>query len=81
MLKKGDSLGDITNKWLYNIQKSNWRKYTIDYFNVMSTLVGLFHTQIKAGPVDWSCISVEWFDSPNECPVYDIKQPDGEVPE
>ena len=26
------------------------------------------------------CTSVEWGEPPNECPVYDTKQSDGEVP-
>ena len=34
-----------------------------------------------AGAVEYTdCISAEEWDSPNKCPVYDLKQSDGEAP-
>ena len=35
----------------------------------------------SAGAVEYTdCTSAEGYDHPNECPVYDSKQSDGEVP-
>ena len=34
----------------------------------------------SAGAVEYDCFSAEGQDSPNECPIYDSKKTDGEVP-
>ena len=47
-------------------------------FYVVSTLVGLAQL---AGVAEYiNCFSAEGYDFPNECPGYDTKQSDGEVP-
>ena len=47
----------------------------------MTSSIPIYYIAGSAGAVEYTyCTSAEGYPPPNECPVYDTKQSDGEVP-